>query len=412
MTISAYNNSWNTLSVREEEDNHMNDIVSTVQQLENTLANWDNVVDLISFIASIVTIMGAMLPIIKMILRRLLIKPINWKDRKAIRYSILNPINKSKNNEVVPIEFLIEFAKMMIPIIVLLMTVYICLFWVNYYGFKDNMKGYFLILIEINSCILCELIRTKSQSKKYRKPFEIINVVLLNFFVLEYVVEYGVLHGVEKMLVLMAIICICSFLTIEWIFFVNRDDDGNRSKWSVLIWAGRVICGSVYMIGLLYFTTSDALEICGKKASLLFVVVYTALCYIENKKINSIKVEFKIYKRQDEDVEATQTAIYQYEYNKVKYTLDNGCTKIIDSNEILSINYTIKNTIWGTVKNVIGKSKKANVTCWLENDDSLNFDGYNFINDLWVRFYKLNENEREIEIINSKNVKKIIIEYI
>ena len=77
MTISAYNNSWNTLSVREEEDNHMNDIVSTVQHLENTLANWDNVVDLISFIASIVTIMGAMLPIIKMILRRLLIKPIN-----------------------------------------------------------------------------------------------------------------------------------------------------------------------------------------------------------------------------------------------------------------------------------------------------------------------------------------------
>lgn len=52
------------------------------------------------------------------------------------------------------------------------------------------------------------------------------------------------------------------------------------------------------------------------------------------------------------------------------------------------------------------------MTCWLENDDSLNFDGYNFINDLWVRFYKLNENEREIEIINSKNVKKIIIEYI
>lgn len=390
----------------------MNDIVSTVQHMKNTLANWGNVVDSISFIASILTIMGAMLPIIKMILRRLLIKPINWKDRKAIRYSILNPINELEDKEAMPIEFLIEFAKMTIPIIVLLMTVYICLFWVNYDGLKDNMKGYFLILTEINSCILCELIRTKNQSKIYRMLFEITNVVLLNFFVLEYVVEYGVLHGIEKMLVLMTIICVCSFITIEWIFFVNRNDDGNRSKWSVLIWAGRVICGSVYMIVLFYFTTSDALKICGKKASLLFVIVYAALCYIENKKNNSIKVEFKIYKRQDEDVEVTQKAIYQYEYDKVKYALDNGCTKIIDSDEILSINYTIKNTIWDTVKNVIGKSKKANVTCWLENDDSLDFDGYNFINDLWVRFYTLNENEREIEIINSKKVKKIITEYI
>lgn len=388
----------------------MNDIISTVRYTVND--NWEKIVDLVSFFASILTIIVAILPILKIILKSVLIKPKNWKDRKAIRYSILNPIKESEYNEVAIIKLLIEFSKVIIPIIILLVTICMCSFWLNYSGFKDNMKGYLLILIEINACILCQLIKTKNLSKIYCILLEIANVVLLDFIILEYVVEYCLIHGVEIMVVLMTSICVCSFIIIELILVLNRNDNENRSRWFVLIEGFRIIWSSVYMVVLYCFATNESLIMYGNIASVVYIIIFMLLCCIEDKINNNIKVKFEIDMGQD--VEVTQKTIYQYEYDKVKYTLANGCTKIIDSNEIKSINYMIKNTawtnVWNSVKSVIGKSKMVNVTCLLENDDVLNFDGYNFMKDLWVIFYKLNENEKEIKIINSKRVKKIVIE--
>jgi len=379
----------------------MNDIISTVQNMKsNMTVVVDIVVALVSFLASILAIIGKTLP-------GILIKLKNWKDRKAIRYSILNPINRSENNEVMVIKLLIEFAKMIIPIIILLMTTNICLFWLNYNGFEDNMKAYLLILIGINTCILCEFIETKKQSKIYRIPFEIVDVILLDFVILKNVVEYGIRHGVDIMIVLMTIICVCNFIIIELIFILNRYDNINRSRGSVLIKGVRLFCGLVYIVVLFYFTTSESLAMYGKIATVFFGIVWLVLCYIEAKINNSIKVDFKIDTGQD--VEVTQKTIYQYECDKVKYILTNGCTKIINSDEIQSISYTIKNTIWDTIRNVSGRSRMANVTCLLENNDVLNFDGYNFTKDLWVSFYKLNGNKREVKIINSKIIKKIIV---
>jgi len=379
----------------------MNNIISNAQE---------SLFNAISFIASILTIMGVILPIIKMILRRVLVKPQNWKDREAIRCSITNPINESENNDIMVILFLKDFVRMIIPIIILLVAVNICLFWINYDGSKDNMKGFLLILAEMNTCILCKLINAKQQSKIYSIVLVILDVILLDSFILEYVVGYGIRNGVEKMTVLMSIICVCSFVIIEGIIFVNRNNNAKRSKCGVSIRTAKVIWGLVYMTVLFYFTTKDTFVMYGNSASVLFFVVYTALCCIESKMNNNIKVEFKIYMKQNEDIEVTQKAIYQYEYNKVKYILVDGRTKIVDGDEIQFINYTIKNTIWSTIKNVIGKTKRKNVTCLLENNDLLNFDGYEFISDLWIRFYKLNKNESEVKVINSKRVKKIVME--
>lgn len=372
----------------------MNDIIIVFKS--NMMSYLQGIVTIVSFIASILAIIGKTLP-------GLLVKPKNWKDRKAIRYSILNPINKTEKNSFKEISLIINLLEVLMPFLYLSAAIYICSYWIDYNSFRNSINGYFIILICLYSSVLCNIFyKTKYQNKRYRIPLVIIYVVLVDAFILKKAVEYCFPNNDKTLINSFIIICICSFIIIEFVFGWSRIDREHKSKWSKKINFLKALLNLVYMAFFCYCATSEELTRMADIASVIFFTLWTILCFIENKIQYGIKVEFKINK--GDEFEVTQRAIYQYEYDKVKYILDNGCIIIIDDEEIQSIDYT--------VEDVIRRLKKEKVICTLKNNDVLNFDGYNFIRDLWVSFYKLNGSKREVKVINIKKVKNIVVEQI
>lgn len=381
-------------------------IINSIQYLQdNIVKNWDKVIGFISLIASILTIIGKTLP-------ALLIKPKNWKDRKAIRYSILNSINELENIEDVFTDFLIKFVQIIMLVVIPLGVLYICLFLIKINWFENNRNADFWIISCICTCILCDInYKIKYECKYYHILLGIINVIVGDVFFIKEAADYFMLDSVNKVFILLTVICVFNFLIIEYILIQNRVDSEYRTNWSRIVWFLRIFCGSIYIILIFHCTTEEELTKVGDEVTVFFFALWVILCYIETMVNNSKKVKFTINKIHG--IEITQKAIYQYECNKVKYTLDAGCTKIVDSEEIKSIDYIIRykirKMIWDKIKNFIRRREKVIVTCLLKNNDMLNFDGYNFTKDLWVSFYKLNGNKREVKIINSKIIKKIIV---
>ncbi len=372
----------------------MNDI--TIDFQSNMMSYLQGIVAIVSFIASILAIIGKTLP-------GLLVKPKNWKDRKAIRYSILNPINKTEKSSFKEISLIINLLQVFMPILYLGAAIYICSYWIEYNRFRNNTNAYFIIMICLYSSVLCNVFyKTKYQNKCYRIPLVIIYVVLVDAFIFKKAVEYCFPNDDKTIINLIIIICVCSFIIIDFVFGWSRIDKKHKFKWSKKINFLKVLLNLVYMAFYCYCLASEELTRMADIASVIFFTLWTILCFIENKIQYALKVEFKIYT--GDEFEVTQNAIYQYKYDKVKYILDNGCIKIIDAEEIQSIDYIIED--------VTRRHKRKKVICMLKNNDVLNFDGYNFNRDLWVNFYKLNGSKREVKVINIKKVKNIVVEQI
>lgn len=377
-----------------------NNIFYLIQYFRDNLPSiGDFLYALISIIASIYTMTG-------IASSRILVKLKNWKDREVTRYIILNPINKSDNRTDKIIILCIDLFMVMIPIWILLRLLDICQYWLEYNRFTNNTEGNWLILLSMFTCILCSIFyKTKHQRKLYHFLFTIIYVLLVDTFIFKITIEYSYSCDINTVAVLFFIIFVCNFIIIEFVInVINRIifNTKYKLKRSKKIEIFKMFWGSLYIGVVELFIVNEELLKLGVIVNITFFLGWIISCYIEIIIINSKKVDFKINKI--DDVEITQKAIYQYECDKVKYILSDGCTKVVDSEVIKSIDYT--------TENIIRRRKKRNVTCFLENNDMLNFDGYNYIKDLWVSFYKLNGNKKEVKIINNKRVKNIVIKNI
>lgn len=335
---------------------------------------------------------------------------VNGKDRKVSKYIILSPINDNLVN-VDEIKAFFGFIMDVAEIYLVLLIIYLVMIITQKAEFFDWSKGnigaYFLLLVCMITTILFGI---ASRIKLITKPYYHICCCVIGLLLgscCEFVLTTYLLqnyYNISYTIFLMFISCLYDWVLVEIIY--------NSFRYRYLAAYKKIKCirvirsiGAVLCIICMF---GDAFIIIyhqfGKWIYFVLILLWLILCFLEffsfidNIQSNTM-VQFKICMQNNCD--QVQSRIYQYKGNKIKYVLDNGCIKIIDNNEILSIDYMLKRFY---VK------KKKKVTCLLKNGDVLLFDGYKFIRTSWISFYKINENVKYVKIINSMRIREILSE--
>lgn len=349
----------------------------------------------IALISSILTCVGRSLPDLFMRIR-------NWRDRKIVKYKFLSAIYDIPY-EIRIIKPYIDFCIDALEIYPMLLIIIFVLDFVQSVvdacSLERDRKAFFALIILL---FLLSLTYIISKVKNKENPGCIIFLILGNGFAYFIIgclaTQY---YYTEKILWIALCLCIYNFILYEVIFRRYRFCYRLKSIKTEVLRLMRGFLAAFCIISFFYYSVNVNVGN-SRNRYIVFLGLWILLCFLENiilvKEYSSnFRVQFVICMENSYDL--GQSKIYQYKGNKVKYISYDENTKVIDDDEILSINYELKNFFpW----------KRKKVSCYLKEGGILEFDGYNFIQDSWVSFYKIKDNIKYIKIINYKKIKKII----
>lgn len=118
------------------------------------------------------------------------------------------------------------------------------------------------------------------------------------------------------------------------------------------------------------------------------------------------KTEIMIYTK--EGCKVTKKKIAQYAGDKVQYDLLDGRRVLIDNDQIEKITY--ENEYLDSIWKYKELKQKKEVTCTLKNGESLQCHKYAIIGDLWVSLTRFKEKTKSVQIIQMKDIQKIVMQ--
>lgn len=309
--------------------------------------------------------------------------------RKGCKYSIIKSQRDTKFVLDVG-EYSICFIKEMIKILEIPMAAYVILQFVLWTG---NRLEYVYILFCISILSLSMLIRKKIDKEKVLSVlFKMILLVIGNCIGICVLIKF--LSGYVYIL---SGISIFNFILMKADFCYSRRR--HTLKTLKVLELLKSLEGIIYIIYFFMQTMNgyaknnvDFFLFCG------WSIVCLVKCIILVNMNDAPKIEFQIHMK--EGIKKTTKTIYQYQCNKVKYSLDDNEVEIINIDEIIFIDY-IRKTI---------RTKRKKVTCLLENDEKIDFEGYKCIKEPWISFYTIEDMKKHITIMNMNNIKKITVE--
>ena len=374
---------------------------------------FDNVIDLftvvkpyifiiVTMLSTVIALISSMLTCVGSSLPELFVRIRNWRDRKVIKYKILSAIYDIPLDISILkpyIDFSTDILEIYAILLIILVVLNVAQGILNACLLEQDRNAFISLIILVSMIILTYII---SKVKNKENPGCIIYLILGNsvvFFIMAYLaIKYG---DMEKSMLILMCLCIFYFILFEAIFKQYRFCHKLKSKKTEVLRLLRVFLATFYIIYVFCYSVNTNVEI-NHRRNTEFFCLWTLLCFIENiilaKKYSSnLRVQYVICMTNGYDL--GKSKIYQYKGNKVKYISYDKSTKVIDDDEILFINYDLKGFFpW----------KRKNVSCYLKNGGILEFDGYSFIQDSWVSFYKIKDNIKFIKIINYNKIKKII----
>lgn len=344
-----------------------------------------------SFCSTILTCIGKSLP-------GILISPKNLRYREVLKYKIIKAQcdRKYDINLIKPsISLLIEIFKIFEVLLAICIFLYFVVPFIDGNESKENKIAYSCILacilIFCLSALISKIVKKESVPSIY---YKIVFLLIGDFFGLFILVS---LFNNNDIMIYMMLTCISiyNFGIMEMDIFTDKNNYIIRK-----LKISRFIGGISYIV---YFFVSAKNAYAGNNINMYFLYSWMILCLIENTIsiiiMNDVpRVEFQINLKNGKL--HTKDTIYQYQCNKVKYSLEDGSIEIINNNQIKSIDYTKRNYI---------NIKKKTVICILKTKEEIEFDGCKFIKDSWVSFYKIDDKGKHIKVINMDRIKKIVI---
>lgn len=111
--------------------------------------------------------------------------------------------------------------------------------------------------------------------------------------------------------------------------------------------------------------------------------------------------------------------VVQYAGNKLKYTLLDGTEEIVNDSYIRQIEFNRNITFFERLICKINSKKKtycyiaSKETCKdgkndADNENYVEYQDYHIISDNWIYFYRINDKVKEVKIVQSSDVVKII----
>lgn len=334
----------------------------------------------------------------------------NWKDRKAVNYKITSSIydnslevDKTKNF----IWQIMDLFGIYYILVLIWVEIYIIEKTSYVYVHEINMSAYILLTVCASALIIsCIVSRLRKMTKIYYYISSILCLLMGNYcgILLAIYIFLNFSNNIKFILLLIFLCCTFNFVVTENIYSKNKFGSSSLYKKAKYTRVIREIEALVFMMVVFWDALNNNQDKHKEYIYVILFILWFLLCILEdwffvNSKSDKVKMEIKIYRQNNCD--KIYSKIYQYGEDKVKYTLKNGNTKIVDSNEILSIDYILKNC---NTKN----SKK--ISCFLKNGEVLNFDDYQFVQGEWVAFYKKDENVNHVKIINNQRIKEIVSE--
>lgn len=345
-----------------------------------------------SVCSTILTCIGKSLP-------GILISPKNWKYKAVLKYKIVKAQRDMKYDIdfIKPsISLLIEIFKIFEVLLAICIFLYFVAPFIDGNESKENKIAYsclwVCLLISSLSALICKIVKKESVPSIY---YKIVSLLIGNFLGLFILVSF--INSNNDIMTYMMLICmsIYNFVVMEIELFTDKNNYIARK-----LKISRFIVGISYII---YFFVSGKKAHGGNNVNMYFFYSWMILCLIENiisiVKMNDVpQIEFQINLKNGKV--HTKNTIYQYQCNKVKYSLEDGSIEIINDNQIKSIDYTKRNYI---------NTKKKAVVCILKTKEKIDFDGCKFIKDSWVSFYNIDDKGKHIKVINMNRIKKIVI---
>ena len=354
----------------------------------------------IALISSMLTCMGITLP-------ELFIRIRNWRNRKVVKYRVLSTINDKSFQIKTSFGLLMDILEIYLALLIMWVAIYLAQKATLEYSQERNLSAYILLLMCMLTIIFCGITGRAKDVKKscYYLCSCIIGILLGNCFEVLLVTYFYVNnYNISYIILFIFINCSCSFALIEMIYrrikynFLSICRKAKKIR--VIRSFGTVLCIMYVFWNALY----SNIYLFNKWIYAIFLLMWIFLCFLEDfyyvdVESSDTKVEFMI--QMENSCDKVKSKIYQYKGDKVKYELNNGYIKIIDSNEIVSIDYVLNN--YYVFKKNIG-------ICFLKNGDIMKFDGYKFIQDSWVSFYKIEEDKKYVRIVSNMRIKEIISE--
>lgn len=352
-----------------------------------------------AFIAAILSFCSTILTCIGKSLSGILISPKNWKYGSVINYKIVKAQRDIKYDIDIwnPVKsLLIEMLKIVEILLAICIFLYFVVPFIDGNESNENKIAYVCILaciiITNLSALICKRIKKENIPPILSQS---ILLLIINCFGLCMLVVSLDNHNVIGIYIIMILMSICNLVIIEFGFFKDMNNYITK-KLKIL----RYIGGIFYII---HFFVAAMNNQDNNTVNMFFFYGWIVLCVIENiysivKMNDAPEVEFQINLNNREV--NTKGTIYQYQCNKVKYSLKDGTIEIINDDNIDSIDYTKRYYI---------STKKKTVICILKTREKMDFDGCKFIKDSWVSFYKIDDKGKHIKVVNMNKIKKIVI---
>ncbi len=311
---------------------------------------------------------------------------------------IVVPIKDENGSKSVTWEMVLELYKSFFPLGAWLLTILIITFLIFVLRMSYDMNILYLIILLVGLLLISRVVH-----KLKKRIFSKTQIMIMLFLIIFYAVIMLVCFSGGNVAVIRSTILLCALLTHFGVDYcvINRNLLEKYMYTSVkILKLVRVILAVLFVIFLGINMLTETMMLSALAVNAYFII-WIVLCIVEwiilEVKGRGEWVEFQVVLIDDNIF--TKKKIEKMNSNKVKVALDNGNEKIVDTQEIKYIQYSLKNV---PIKKEIGK-----VVCFLYDGSMIEYHTKKIIDDNWIRFYTIHKDRCDIILMNSKLVKII-----